>query len=418
MSITQGLSGLQAVTRSLEVIGNNIANAGTYGAKASRAEFAEVYSNSLGAPGESGAGSGVKVTGFTQRFTQGGISTTGNAMDLAIDGRGFFMLQDSQNKELYSRNGQFQVDRDGYVVNAQGLKLLGTVWDDTAGRGTGVAQAMRMNLGAGDVVQTGKGADASAQGTRLALNLDSRASVPAAAFDMDNPASYNFSTSQTVYDGQGTGMTMTYFFRKTAANEWEMRVALDDQEVTDPATPPALVFGADGRLDTAASDTSLALDIDDGGTPPTPIFTGLPVKLGNMTQFSGSFAVTEMRQDGFSYGELTGVSFDDNGVLQASYSNGHVKNLYQLQLADFTSLNGLRPIGGNAWESTAAAGSKVVNAPGSNGIGLIQGGSLEQSNIDLTTELVDMITAQRMYQANAQTIKTMDQALQTLVNLR
>ena len=147
-------------------------------------------------------------------------------------------------------------------------------------------------------------------------------------------------------------------------------------------------------------------------------FTNLPVNIKGMTQYSGSFAVTKMAQDGFSYGELTSVSFSDAGILQASYSNGHVKNLYQLQLADFTALGGLRPVGGNAWESTYKAGSKVVNTPGANGIGMIQGGALEQSNIDLTTELVDMITAQRMYQANAQTIKTMDQALQTLVNLR
>lgn len=416
MSITQGLSGLQAVTRSLEVIGNNIANSGTYGAKASRAEFAEIYSSSLGAPGQSGAGSGVKVSGITQQFTQGTLTATGNVMDLAIDGRGFFMLQGAEGKELYSRNGQFKVDKDGHVVNAQGHRLMGAPWDDQTGRGEGVARPMRLDLGSGDVVQTGTSPDPDLRGIQLSLNLNAQATVPSAAFDVANASSYNFSTSQTVYDGQGSPMSLTYYFRKTDVNKWEMHLALDGTAQTGASLPLTLEFEADGRP-TDTTVTSLTADLT-GGTPPTTIFTALPIKLGDMTQFAGSFAVTEMRQDGFAYGELTGVSFNDDGVLQASYSNGHVKNIYQLQLADFTSLGGLRPVGGNAWESTFAAGSKVVNAPGANGIGSIQGGTLEASNVDLTAELVGMITAQRMYQANAQTIKTMDQALQTLVNLR
>lgn len=433
MSFQQGLSGLNATSKSLEVIGNNIANAATIGAKASRAEFASMFAASLNGTGVAGAGIGVTIGDIAQQFTQGNISATENTMDLAINGRGFFMLKAPTGQEVYGRNGQFKLDRNDFVVNSQGMQLLAKPWDESVSRAEGEPEPIRVPQGGGNAIKTGEGAVPALRGIRLTMNFDAGddlipAQVPRVEFN--DPASYNFSTSQTVYDGQGVPLTMTYYFQKTDVNKWSVYGAINgkpfdkgtdayDPLTDDPDPILELEFGPDGRL-TDASPREALMNIKDPRDPQSEpdLFTNLPFKIGNATQFGASFSISELRQDGFAFGKLTGINFDSSGVVKASYSNGRFINLYQLQLADFPNVQGLKPLGGNVWESSFASGAKVVNAPGSNSAGEIQAGALEESNIDLTGELVAMITAQRYYQANAQTVKTIDQAMQTLVNLR
>lgn len=434
MSFQQGLSGLNAISKSLEVIGNNVANANTVGAKAARAEFSSVYAASLGGAGTGGNGIGVQVAAVAQQFTQGNVTATENSMDLAINGRGFFMFQDANGKEVYGRNGQLKLDRQGNVVNNQGMKLLAKPWDESVERAEGSPVPVVLPQGGGNAIKTGEGSVEALRGIRLTMNLDAEAEIIPATVPrirFNDPATYNFSTAQTLYDGQGRAVTMNYYFQKTTTNEWSIYAAINgvpldqangtpyDSTTDDPDPILELEFDSGGKL-TAASPTDTTLTINDPRVPPSEpiLFTDLPFKLGDMTQFKADFAISELKQDGYAFGKLNGITFDGSGIVKASYSNGRFINLYQLQLADFPNVQGLKPLGGNVWESSFESGEKTVNAPGANSAGVIQAGALEESNIDLTAELVNMITAQRIYQANAQSIKTIDDVMQTLVNLR
>ncbi len=426
MSFQQGLSGLNATSKSLEVIGNNIANANTYGAKGARAEFADMYATAMnGAGGGASAGIGVSLASVSQQFNQGVVTTTSNPMDMAINGRGFFELEASSGETVYSRNGQFKLDRDGFVVNGQGLKLKAQAWDEAAGRGVGDAVPIQLQTGLGSPVKTGSSTTAALAGVQMSINLDATKPVPTTAMSFTAPDSYNFSTSQTLYDGQGAPLTMGYYFRKTAIDTWDVYGAINGQSWDGSANPGApltsLSFAADGTLTT--SPASISKDIIDPRLPTVPsattLFTQLPINFSGSSQYASGFSVSKLKQDGYTSGELTGVSFDSTGVAKATYSNGRSTNLAQIQLADFTNLQGLQSQGGNVWKSTYASGDPVsTGAPGSGVLGSVQAGALEESNVDLTGELVNMITAQRLYQANSQTIKTQDQVLQTLVNLR
>jgi flagellar hook protein FlgE len=439
MSFQQGLSGLNATSKSLEVIGNNIANANTYGAKSSRAEFSDMYATAMnGAGGVAAAGIGVSVASVAQQFNQGNITTTTNPLDMAINGRGFFQIEAASGETVYSRNGQFKLDRDGFVVNGQGLKLKAQVWDETAGRGAGDAVPIQLQTGLGAPVKTGAGTNPALAGVQLTINLDARKDAPTAAMAFDTPESYNFSTSQTLFDGQGAPLTMAYYFRKTATDSWDVYGSINGQPwdgvSAAPATPgpppvaavqmnplTTLSFSADGVLTTAPA--SVNQDIIDPRLPTTPtpttLFSQLPISFEGTSQYAAGFSVSQLKQDGYASGELTGMSFDSTGVAKATFSNGRSTNLAQIQLTDFSNLQGLQPLGANLWQATYASGDPVrVGSPGSGVLGSVQAGALEESNVDLTGELVNMITAQRLYQANSQTIKTQDQVLQTLVNLR
>ena len=424
MSFQQALSGLNATSKSLEVIGNNIANANTYGAKSSRAEFADMYAASLSGASGASQGIGVNIAAVAQQFTQGNITTTENAMDLAINGRGFFQLQSATGGTVYTRNGQFKVDRQGFVVNAQGLKLKAQAWDEAAGRATGDPVPIQLQAGLGAATATGAGTDPALRGVQMAINLDATEDVPPLAMDFTRPETYNFATSQTVYDGQGAPLTMTYYFRKEAVDSWNVFATINDVPVdgaggTGLITPTGLAFGGDGSLTTLPANMTFdVVDPRPAGAGAT-LFTALPIDFDGTTQYAAGFSISELKQDGYASGQLTGIQFDNSGVIKATYSNGRSTNLAQLQLVDFTNLQGLAPLGGNLWQATYASGDPTgQGAPGAGSLGSLQAGALEESNIDLTAELVNMITAQRMYQANAQTIKTEDQVMQTLVNLR
>jgi len=404
MSFQQGLSGLNAASQSLDVIGNNVANANTVGFKDSQAIFADVYANSLASSGSTGAGIGVSVASIQAQFSQGNIRTTSNPLDVAINGRGFFRM-DSNGTVNYTRNGQFHVDKDCYIVNATGSKLTGFGVDASGNLQIGTAVPIQLSTAQ---LQ----ATATANAT-VGMNLDARESTIGAAFSITNPATYNKATSLTVYDSLGNPHALATYFTKTAANTWAVNGALDGTSI---GALGSLKFKADGSLDTAASGVpyNVSVPVTDGATTPFV----MKLDFSGATQFGSSFSVDTLKQDGFTSGMLSGYAVSDDGTVLGRYSNGATRTLGQIQLANFSNPEGLQPLGQNAFAETAASGAVIPGTPGSSNFGVLQSGAVEESNVDLTQELVNMITAQRVYQANAQTIKTQDQVLNTLVNLR
>ncbi len=417
MSFQQGLSGLNATSKNLEVIGNNIANANTYGSKVARAEFSDMYASALSGAGTNNIGIGTNLSTVAQQFTQGNISTTENPMDMAIKGAGFFQMTDGQNPISYTRNGQFKVNREGFVVNNSGLKLMGYAADSKGVIQPGQAVPMQLPTG---------GVDPSATSTvALEMNLDSRKAIttPAASplIDFNDAATYNNATSLTVYDAKGQEVPVTYYFQKSATDTWNVFATANgipiSPDPTDPQPITSITFAADGSAPTApAGPVLFDIPLPDNAAPADTL--SLTLDLSTATQFGAGFGVTDQRQDGFSAGALTSIAVESNGVVMARYSNGQTRPAGQVELATFRNTQGLQPIGDNGWARTYASGDPITGMPNTGGLGLMQSGALEESNIDLTGELVNMITAQRIYQANAQTIKTQDQVLQTLVNLR
>jgi flagellar hook protein FlgE len=436
MSFQQGISGLTAASRNLEVIGNNIANANTVGAKASRAEFADVYATAALRQSATSPGMGVKLSAVTQQFTQGSVRTTENPLDMAINGAGFFCVAPAgaSGDLAFTRDGEFQMDNQGYVVTSAGMRLQGYGVDPKTGSATGVLGPIQLPAD-GVAPQTTTTAN-------FGLNLDARVGPPASgakAFTLGDSTTYASTTSTAVYDQQGNEHVLALYFRHTANdNEWDVYAALDGTAVPavsggSQAAVGRLAFTAGGALDTTKSGTLSGttvtpgtLDIDlpfPKGTLPVPPQTSttvskVKVDFGGSTQFGSAFGVTSVDQNGYGAGRLTGFSVGTDGRIQAQYSNGKTLAAAQVALADFRNEQGLSPAGGNLWRATPSSGDPAISAPGTANLGTLQGGALEESNIDLTQQLVDMITAQRAYQANAQTIKTQDQMLSTLVNLR
>ena len=417
MGFQQGLSGLNASSKSLEVIGNNIANANTVGAKVARAEFADVYANAIG--GSNAVGIGVTVADVAQQFTQGNISTTDNPLDLAINGNGFFQVSQA-GVVSYSRNGQFKVDRDGFVVNDQQQHLIGYPADATGTIIPGAAGPLQMPTGGITPAVTTR--------IDMEMNLDARLGVTlpgaGAPIDFADPTTYNNATSQTVYDAKGQGVALTYYFQKASTDTWNVYVAANGTPIAtsggNPAASTTITFPANGSTPTAPA-APVAIDIPSvsnaAGATTVPI-NGVLLDVSKATQYGSQFGVTDLGQDGYAAGQLIGVQFESNGVVMARYSNGETKPAGQIEMASFRNPQGLQPLGGNAWGRSFASGDPLVGVPGDANFGVLQAGAVEESNVDLTAELVDMITAQRVYQANAQTIKTQDQILQTIVNLR
>ncbi len=421
MSFQQGLSGLAASSKNLDVIGNNIANTNTFGAKASRAEFADMYATALGGGGGNAVGIGTNLATVAQQFTQGNITTTSNAMDLAINGSGFFQLTDGNSAVVYSRNGQLKVDRDGFIVSNQNLKLLGYPADGSGTILPGLATPLQM--------PTAGITPAATTEMQLEFNLDSRAGATAPAaipmIDLTDPDTYNSATTMTLYDEKGQDVALTYYFQKSATDQWNVYITANGTALAtdingDPAASTTITFPSNGGAPTAPAGLvtlNIPASTNAAGAATEPI-PGVTLDLSGATQYGASFAVTDLRQDGYAPGQLTGIQVESNGIVMAQYSNGQTKPAGQVELATFRNPQGLSPNGGNTWSRSFTSGDPIVGIPGDGNLGVLQAGALEESNVDLTAELVNMITAQRIYQANAQTIKTQDQVLQTLVNLR
>lgn len=417
MSFQQGLSGLNASSKSLEVIGNNVANANTVGAKASRAEFGDLYA---GAIAQRSIGIGVNLQAVTQQFTQGNISTSSNPLDLAINGNGFFEVYNG-SQTVYTRDGQFQADKDGFITTNTGLKLVGypAAKDGTIQPGG----AVPLQLPTGGVPPN------PTTSNKIEMNLDSRkaTTLPATGpqIDFGNAKTYNDATSVTVFDGKGQDVALTYFFQKSSTDNWNVYATANGTSVKsdasgNPLPVTSIAFAPNGGKPIAPTGP-VTLDIPSSsnaaGASTLPI-DGVALDLTSATQFGAGFGVTNLSQDGYAAGQLTGVSVENSGVVMATYSNGQAKPAGQLELATFRNPQGLTPLGGNTWARSFTSGDPTVGTPGTGNLGKLQAGAVEESNVDLTGELVNMITAQRFYQANAQTIKTQDQVLQTLVNLR
>jgi flagellar hook protein FlgE len=404
MAFQQGLSGLNASSRNLDVIGHNIANANTVGMKASRAEFGEIYASSINSAGGINAGIGVQVTTVSQLFTQGNITVTGNDLDVAINGNGFFELTMPDGSLSYSRAGMFKLNRDGEIVTNLGGQLMG--YPTTIEGVREGFESVPLTLPTGGPIPARQ-----TTGIEAEFNLDARAPIAAAAVPPTPLGTY--STSVNAYDAQGLPIPVGLVFDKIGNNQWNVYTSVNG---ADPAlsVPFAINFLPDGRLDpaTVVPDVMVA-------SPNDPALQ-FPVTLdfGQATQFGADFAVTNLSQDGYRPGELTSLGISEAGVITARYSNGQSQAAGQIALVNFRNVQGLSPMSGGNWSQTFASGEPVRGAPGEGKLGYLRPGALEDSNVDLTAELVNMMTAQRAYQANAQTIKTQDQILSTLLNMR
>lgn len=537
MSFQQGLSGLNASAKQLDTIGNNVANSSTVGFKQSQTQFSDLYAVSLAGSGSTQVGTGVKVAAVAQMFTQGNITNTNNSMDTAISGQGFFRMMDQTGSILYSRNGQFQVDKNGFIVNNQGHNVTGYLPNAAGVISTALPAPLQVsatdlipkqtsNLAAGGVpvgvglnldsraifpagltqasvlgsaaagltitaatndtltgtvdgtafsvtippgapygsaallasaVQTVVNADAAlmAAGKSVTVTADTSgilamtansagpSSTMAAlggtasaglfggaptltaagtgAFNPLDASTYNNSTSLTVYDSLGTNHIASLYFQKTAPNTWDSYLTVDG--VMLPATGAALTtltFDTLGRLTGPAAAPPLALGQATSAsfTPGGAAAQTLTLDFAQSSQYGGNFGVNTLTQDGYTSGRLNGFSTSPDGTILGRYSNGQSRALGQMLLANFTNPQGLQSVGNNEWVETSSSGGPLTGTPGSASLGLLQSSAVEDSNVDLTAELVNMITAQRVYQANAQTIKTQDQVLQTMVNLR
>ncbi len=420
MSFQQGLSGLNASSKNLEVIGNNVANANTIGAKSSRAEFGDMYANAMNGSGSTGIGIGVKLQAVAQQFSQGHIASTENPLDLAIDGNGFFEVSNG-SQTLYTRNGQFQANKDGFITNNAGLKLMGYPADRNGMIQPGGAVPLQLPTGGVAPSVTSK--------VSLEMNLDARlaTTLPAGTpqIDFADAKTYNSATSGTVFDEKGQDVALTYYFQKSATDNWNVYATANGVSVNvdglgNPLPVTAITFATNGSGPIApagAVTMSIPPSVNAVGAN-TMAIPGVSFDVSDATQFGSAYGVTDFAQDGYAAGQLSSLSIEKTGIVMATYSNGQSKPAGQIELASFRNPQGLNPLGGNLWARSFTSGDPTVGTPDTGNLGVLQSAALEDSNVDLTGELVNMITAQRVYQANAQTIKTQDQVLQTLVNLR
>jgi len=540
MGFQQGLSGLNAASKTLEVIGNNVANSNTVGFKQSQALFADVYASSLTGSGASQVGIGTKVSQIAQQFTQGNITASNNPLDLAINGGGFFRM--SKNGTVtYGRNGQFQLDKSGFIVSTNGARLQGFAADKLGTLTTGAPTDLSIRTDDLPPLATSK--------VQAVVNLNSSQDKPLTSpFDITDPTSYNSATSASVFDSLGNSHVLqTYFVKKdpvapSIEGTWDVYAASDGVAIGYVASVPttnaspavgaapttfgpiaagtfsvngvtigAVAAGTDAPTQganvaaaiTAAAIPGVTATADAAGVvtvtsasgsvtigmngnaanlanantnkstlagltgfstaqigtqaisaptigtlrfktdgsidpvttspaPPLPFTVAVPIAAASgaqnplllnidftgTTQFGAPFSVSKLTQDGYTSGRLSGFNIGPDGMITGRYTNGQSARLGQVVLASFSNPNGLQPLGNNEWAESATSGSALIGTPSSGNLGVLQSSAVEDSNVDLTAELVNMITAQRVYQANAQTIKTQDQVLQTLVNMR
>jgi len=410
MAFSQAVSGLNAASTNLDVIGNNIANSATYGFKSGSVSFADMFAGSK-------AGLGVKVAGITQDFGDGVTTNTGRKLDVAISQNGFFRLVDSNGGVFYSRNGQFKVDQNSNLVNMQGMSVTGY---PAAGTPPTIQQ------GADPIaltIPTGQMPASATNSAQLVMNLNSSDDIPTQTpFDPANSDTFNKSVPLTVYDSLGNDHNVKLYYVKTGANTWDV-YNMDTSVTTTAPTAPltTLTFTQSGALDTVA-----------GAVPAGSTQISIPMAslngsaagafnlsfAGSTQQNTGANTLLSSNQNGYKPGDLVGYDINDDGTIVGNYSNDQKQLLGQIVLAGFANPEGLTSQGDNVWAATTASGVELLGSAGTGNLGKLTSGALEASNVDLSKELVNMIVAQRNYQSNAQTIKTQDSILNTLVNLR
>ncbi|KVF79493.1 flagellar biosynthesis protein FlgE [Burkholderia sp. FL-7-2-10-S1-D7] len=413
MGYQQGLSGLAGASNALDVIGNNIANANTVGFKSSTAQFSDMYANSVATSVNTQIGIGTALSSVQQQFGQGTINTTNSSLDVAINGNGFFQMSNN-GVTTYSRDGTFQRDKNGFIVDSQGRNLMG--YAANMGGVINTAQTVPLQAPTTNIAPTAT-TKISAQ-----LNLNSQDTVPAKTpFSATDTTTYNYSTSIQVYDSLGGSQAVNMYFVKSATGTWEAYAGVQGGATTDLGT---VTFDSSGAIQStttgspAAPTASLgqfqfSVPNTDGSASPQ----SLTLDLTGTTQYGGKDGVNNLAQDGYASGTLTTFSIGADGKLTGNYSNGQTAVLGQIVLANFNNPNGLVNLGGNQYAESSASGVPQISSPGSTNHGSLQGSALENSNVDLTSQLVNLITAQRNYQANAQTIKTQQSVDQTLINL-
>ncbi len=398
MSFQVALSGLNAASTDLQVTSNNIANANTNGFKSSRAEFSDVFSGD-----STGMGNGVRLTDIRQEHTQGNVEITSRELDMAISGNGFFIVNDGGSL-LYSRVGAFGMDASGYVENAQSerLQIYPAQADGTFSTGT-LADLQ---------ITTDTSPPQPSTTVAMNINLPADASAPVVpVFDPNDPQSYNHSTSTVLFDSLGVAHTGTYYFARTAGG-WEVNQTVDG--VAGGAAQP-FTFAADGSIATPANGI-VSYPAYDPGNGADTISMGLD--LSSTTQFGSNFVVNSINPDGRASGRLRNIGIEQNGVVFARFSNGQALSLGKIALANFSNPEGLVKSSDTSFQETFSSGVPQRGEATESNFGLIESGSLGSSNVDLTEQLVNMITAQRLFQANAQVISAMDTVTQTIINIR
>lgn len=404
MPFKAAISGLQAAQTDLNVIGNNVANAATAGFKRSRVEFQDVFAVSSSGASANSTGRGVDVSRVSQQFEQGNVSFTNNALDLAISGEGFF-ITDNGGERVYTRDGAFGLDRDGFIVNSKNNRLM-AFGADASGAINGALGHLQLSQANNPPLPT--------SAITLGANLDADAAVPSVGvFDPSNAGSYNETTALNIFDSQGGAhLFQMYFVRDAAVNTWNIHSYVDGAAVGGPTT---ITFDSAGQLATPASG-QFTLPTFTPAAGVTPM--NVDVTLSDTTMFGAPFGVNRLAQDGYTTGRLAGLDIDREGVILARFTNGQSSIQGQVALANFQNAQGLRPLGDNGWTQTFAAGEVLEGRPGTASLGLIQGGALEDSNVDLSAELVSLIIAQRNFQANTEVISTADAVTQAVINIR
>ncbi|MDA8479060.1 flagellar hook protein FlgE [Citrobacter sp. Awk 4] len=417
MAFSQAVSGLNAAATNLDVIGNNIANSATYGFKSGSASFADMFAGSK-------VGLGVKVAGITQDFTDGTTTNTGRGLDVAISQNGFFRMVDSNGSVFYSRNGQFKLDENRNLVNMQGLQLTGypaTGTPPTIQQGANPAPITIPNtLMAAKTTTTAS----------MQINLNSTDKVPTKTpFSPSDADSYNKKGTVTVFDSQGNAHDMNVFYVKNSDNTWEVHT--QDSTTGEAAKSAGFMrFDENGVFQGVSATATEAVPVPPATPWPTQIKVATGVVngaepanfslsfLNSMQQNTGENNIVATNQNGYKPGDLVSYQINDDGTVVGNYSNEQKQVLGQIVLANFANNEGLASQGDNVWAATQSSGVALLGTAGTGNFGKLTNGALEASNVDLSKELVNMIVAQRNYQSNAQTIKTQDQILNTLVNLR
>ncbi|EAR57299.1 flagellar hook protein [Photobacterium sp. SKA34] len=396
MSFDIALSGLDATNIQLNTISNNIANVSTSGFKESRTEFSAVY-NGMQA-------GGVEVAAISQNFDKtGSITGTGRPLDLAISGSGFFVTKDLTGQTLYTRSGVFGSDKDNNIVSNNGAKLQGYTVDANNNLQAGAVGNLKITTAS----LPAKATDELA----FVANLDARSSVIDPAinpFDPNATDSFNSSYTSKVYDSLGNPHTVTQYFTKTNANEWQVNVVVDG--AATPTQTQNVVFNTDGTLQSPTAPFAVNF------IPAGADAANINIDIAGTTQFGANFGVSTNAPNGYTSGELAGVRVEDNGMVFAAYTNGQSQLQGQVMLADFANPQGLVKTNGTSWIQSFSSGAPVNGAPSTGTLGGLVAGALEGSNVDLTSELVSLMTAQRNYQANAKTISTSDKLTQSLFN--
>ena len=440
MSFNIGLSGLYAANKQLDVTGNNIANVATTGFKSSRAEFADVYSATRLGSGSKTVGNGVRLADVAQQFGQGDINNTGNVLDMGIQGQGFFVLSDNGSLN-YSRAGAFKSDKDNYIIDNDGNRLQGYGVDANGKIINGVLTDLKIDTSALSPQSTSKVAQS--------INLNSSDSdepvIPATTtFDPADINSYSKTIPTKIYDSQGNEHVMDQYYVKTGTNSWKMYTYIDGRNPTNPAQQPPqpltadITFNSDGSVNTMTAGAGMtvankvfnvagwvpATITNATTTPPTwgpngsvANAAGISIDMSDTTSYNAKTARTAQSQDGYATGIISSLTIDASGVMFASFSNQQSKAIGQVAIASFANEQGLQPVGGSKWKETYASGIAGIDAPTTGTLGSVVSNSLEESNVNLTSELVDLIKAQSNYQANAKTISTQSTIMQTIIQM-